>query len=251
MTYNRCLKGLDSSIIDPTKLYGVSTYKIWVAGAIGGLASWVVSAPSELIKCRTQLHEGRKANSLIILKHVWKGHGLQGLYLGGLVTSVRDSVGYGFYFSSYEMCRRLLASQSTRLGPAATDVNILVSGGVAGIVTWASIYPLDVIKTRIQVAGWREGRAGRDPTWRSRSLAIARDIFRSGGYRAFYRGMTVCSVRAFIVNAIQVLHPPSCLSIHRLTPRSGTPMKRSWECSHPPTAHSSPSPAKPVTEPRS
>jgi solute carrier family 25 (mitochondrial carnitine/acylcarnitine transporter), member 20/29 len=203
MSFNRSLKRLDPSITDPTKLNHVNLSKIWFAGALGGLASWVVSAPSELIKCRTQLHRGSKSNSLVILMHVWKEHGLRGLYLGGPVTSVRDSVGYGFYFSTYELCRRKFASQHPISKSEAADLDVLVSGGIAGIVTWASIYPLDVIKTRIQAEGWKDRWTKRNRFSRN-SFAMGRILFKEEGLQALYRGLTVCSIRAFFVNAIQV-----------------------------------------------
>jgi solute carrier family 25 (mitochondrial carnitine/acylcarnitine transporter), member 20/29 len=228
---------LDPSIKDPTKLHHVFLHKIWVAGAIGGLASWVVSAPSELIKCRTQLHEGTKTTSLIIFKHIWKTHGLQGVYLGGAVTGLRDSVGYGFYFSSYELCRRLFASQHTKSEPGAADFDIVVSGGIAGIITWASIYPLDVIKTRIQAEGCRDTQTRRGLVSQASSLTVARKVFKVEGLKAFYRGLTICSMRAFFVNAIQVLHHPSPVSPHMLTPSSGTLMRRSWDFSLSPKLH--------------
>ncbi len=205
MTYNRTLKRLDPSIRDTTHLHGVRLLTVWMAGATGGIASWIVSAPSELIKCRTQLHVGTKTNSLTVFKHVWREHGLRGLYVAGAITSVRDSVGYGFYFSSYELCRRLFAYQHTTSEMDTADLDVLVSGGIAGIVTWASIYPLDVIKTRIQVEGWGDKQVPRYQALRNSSLELGRSIFKSEGLVAFYRGLIVCSVRAFFVNAIQVL----------------------------------------------
>jgi solute carrier family 25 carnitine/acylcarnitine transporter 20/29 len=32
---------------------------------------------------------------------------------------------------------------------------------------------------------------------------VAKETYREGGPRAFFRGLAVCSVRAFIVNAVQ------------------------------------------------
>jgi solute carrier family 25 carnitine/acylcarnitine transporter 20/29 len=60
------------------------------------LASFVVSAPTELIKCRAQVSTEQNVNSWTIAREVWRRDGVRGLYYGGGVTSVRDAVGYGF-----------------------------------------------------------------------------------------------------------------------------------------------------------
>ena len=90
MSYNRSLMFLDPSVSDPTNPSSIPSYKIWVAGAAGGLASWAVSSPTELIKCRAQLKSNGVASSWVIAKAVLKIRGLQGLYYGGTVTSLRD-----------------------------------------------------------------------------------------------------------------------------------------------------------------
>ena len=86
---------IDPSTKDPTNPVHASLLNIWTAGAVGGLTTWVVSAPTELIKCRTQL-EGGDQSSWSVAKDIWRQGGVRGLYFGGGVTSVRDSVGYGF-----------------------------------------------------------------------------------------------------------------------------------------------------------
>lgn len=94
VSYNRTLMLLDPSIVDPSNTTA-SLPTIWLAGAAGGLATWAVSAPTELIKCRTQI-SGEGLGSLGIARDIWQHQGLRGLYLGGGITSVRDTVGYGF-----------------------------------------------------------------------------------------------------------------------------------------------------------
>lgn len=96
VAYNRALMALDPSVRDPTNPTGTSLYKIWVAGAAGGLASWIVSSPTELVKCRAQLSSRAEVSSWAVAKDIYKRQGLRGLYFGGAITSVRDSVGYGF-----------------------------------------------------------------------------------------------------------------------------------------------------------
>ena len=219
MTYNRSLRLLEASISDPTKLSKVALWKIGAAGAAGGLATWVISAPSELVKCRAQLQTKSGANSLTVFKEIWTEGRMRAIYHGGLVTSTRDAIGYAFYFSSYEVCKRLLSNDKMDQELQCTDTDVLLSGGIAGVTTWASIYPLDVIKTRIQTADLK-----RSP----HIISLTRTVYRTERPQAFFRGLTVCSIRAFIVNAIQV-KVTSNLAFLPLTYTSGSFMRRQWQ----------------------
>ena len=114
-------------------------------------------------------------------------------------------------FWSYEYCKRLTASNDDDATMTATKV--LLCGGIAGIVTWASVFPLDVIKTRLQARTIElspEHRPLMQPSakpYTASSIQIAKEAYLNEGLKAFYRGLGVCSVRAFIVNAVQVCQP--------------------------------------------
>lgn len=206
---------------------GSNLWTTFLAGAIGGLATWVVSTPTELIKCRSQLAaSSAEASSWKIVKRIWQTEGgVRGLYFGGTITAVRDSVGYGFYFWSYELSTRWMTKwlQDSEQGQIADSADgglfgaetakVLLCGGFAGVVTWVSIFPLDVIKTRVQaqvygsgiqavVVGERTPLVGLSAK-RMGAVEIAKETYREGGMRVLFRGLTVCSVRAFIVNAVQ------------------------------------------------
>ncbi|OAA59550.1 NADPH oxidase [Niveomyces insectorum RCEF 264] len=209
----------------PTSTPSLTT--TWLAGAVAGLATWVVSAPTELIKCRAQLAGSvpsaattaaatttvstplvssssppSSSSSWAVARRVWRTAGIRGFFLGGTVTALRDSVGYGFYFWSYKLATDAwreavypsLSSSSAPTPPSAAAT--LLCGGLAGIVTWASVFPLDVIKTRVQAQAWDAPQ--RQSTW-----AVARQAYRTGGAGVFFRGLGVCSARAFVVNAVQ------------------------------------------------
>lgn len=94
VTYNRSLALLNTGNIDewPKAPFQAS---IWAAGALGGFATFVVSAPTELVKCRAQVSNPPRS-SWQVTKDVWRADGVRGLYMGGGITSVRDAVGYGF-----------------------------------------------------------------------------------------------------------------------------------------------------------
>lgn len=114
-------------------------------------------------------------------------------------------------FWSYEWMRQAWSSPDDT--DRDTAMKVLLCGGLAGVVTWASIFPLDVIKTRVQTQALQteivrgdEGNALLQPTSRSERLSsfeIARQAYRAEGAHVFFRGLGVCSARAFIVNAVQ------------------------------------------------
>ena len=208
MTFNRTLSVMDPSIFSYTKLAGVDLSKIWVAGAVGGLATWIISAPSEYVKCKAQLIVDGQGSSYGVVKETMRKYGLRGLYYGGGITALRDGIGYGWYFWSYELAKRVMLGRRTHdpFGEMKA-MDVLVAGGTAGVVTWVSIYPLDVVKTRLQTRGAEaEGNPlieGRRAKRSGGSVEVAREIWRESGLRGFYRGVGVCSLRAFVVNAVQ------------------------------------------------
>ena len=90
VSYSQALQWLQASRQASTN----SLLSYWVAGTIGGLATWVVSAPTEVVKCRAQVGDGK--SSFGIVADIWRKNGVRGFYHGGGVTSIRDAVGYGF-----------------------------------------------------------------------------------------------------------------------------------------------------------
>ncbi|CAZ81765.1 unnamed protein product [Tuber melanosporum] len=201
-TYNRTLSLLSTP--QQQQQQQSSLAMIWTAGAVSGAVSFVLSAPVELVKVRAQTRPGE--NSYEVARGVVKREGVRGLYLGGGVTGVRDSAGYGFYFWAYEYMKRLLRYEEAAgggggEGQRAASMKTLLAGGVAGCVSWLSVYPLDVIKTRVQAQGEREGLLGnrRLGTWE-----CAKSAYAGGGGRVFFNGLGVCMARAFLVRPLLV-----------------------------------------------
>jgi len=138
--------------------------------------------------------------------------------LSGQATFADDAENLGSFWS-YEVSKQAISS------PADTDrqaaLKVLLCGGLAGVVTWASIFPLDVVKTRVQTQSvaldpvaatlpaeerpLRGGIATQAPQTERRigAIAMARMAYQTEGYAVFFRGLGICSVRAFVVNAVQ------------------------------------------------
>ena len=124
-------------------------------------------------------------------KAIYKENGLVGFYKGGLAMAYREIPSYGLYCLSYEYLSAKMHEHG--LTDSKGIVASLVSGGIAGCLTWASIIPFDVIKSRYQADFAGEYRG---------FLHCARMLYLEGGIRIFYTGCFVTCLRAFPVNAV-------------------------------------------------
>lgn len=116
-------------------------------------------------------------------------------------------------FWSYEWSKQAMTSPNDT--DRETAMKVLLCGGLAGIVTWASIFPLDVVKTRVQTQLFERPRshmpegesllesAGHRGAKRLGTWEVARHAYQAEGANVFFRGLGICSVRAFVVNAVQ------------------------------------------------
>ena len=74
--------------------------------------------------------------------------------------------------------------------------SVLVSGGVAGILSWVFTFPQDVVKSRLQADGFGEAQQYRG------SLDCLHRSLRSEGPSCLVRGMGSTVIRAFPMNAV-------------------------------------------------
>lgn len=185
------------------------------AVAAGFCLSFVIS-PAELIKCRMQLGASDVAHSYAgpvdAIRQVLRAEGLRGLCRGLGATMAREMPGNAIYFSTYKWLRSrwngnngnhgnngdLDKAERTLWETLVDGASAATCGAAAGMVMWAAVLPLDSAKTRIQTA-WPG--SPRDVG----VMAALRAIYREGGRRALYAGLTPTLVRAAPANAAQWL----------------------------------------------
>ena len=170
----------------------------FLAGMVGGFIQSFVCAPMELIKLQTQHQSmgrgGVYRGNLETLKIVYNMRGIRGCYQGFWVTAFRETPQFGTYFASYYGMMNYIASRKgiTRDELGNKMVYPFICGGLTGIVTWTVNYPVDLVKTRIQL----DGADGRERLYKS-SWDCFIKVWREGGVRLLYRGLISCYVRAF------------------------------------------------------
>jgi len=166
------------------------------------------SCPFELVKIQMQLHrlvtaaEGipvKFSNSWGCAKYIYRTQGLRAFFTGLHLHILRDAIGTALYFGSYEAFHVALSPTGRREG-AGPMVHFL-SGGLAGISSWLVIFPIDLVKSRIQ----KTVSINEDRSKLPKILPVVRDVMRHGGPAAFYSGILPTLVRAFPAHSINFL----------------------------------------------
>tara|TARA_B110000879_G_C10915660_1_gene410065 strand:+ start:36 stop:707 length:672 start_codon:yes stop_codon:yes gene_type:complete len=136
------------------------THNNVIAGLSAGFLSGIILCPIDVLKINKQIKNTNKVNIFKALH----------------VSCVRESFSTYIYFESYYRSMQYLGENNKN-----TEINAFLSGGIAGVLSWFFIFPIDVVKTRLQ-------------SYQCDSIVSAIK------YGSVWNGLTLCLIRGFIVN---------------------------------------------------
>ncbi|KAK7732888.1 hypothetical protein SLS57_000831 [Botryosphaeria dothidea] len=181
----------------------------FTAGATAGAVITFIACPFELTKMSAQIsvlaqskEAGAKPNPIVqsyaelgtlrTAQMVVKHRGMGGLYAGVHYHLLRDTIGTGIYFMTYESSKQLLAN--ARGNSPTSPMAVVVAGGLCGLVSWACIYPIDTAKSIYQRNCFTQHR---DRTQKQKI-----QFFNPRMYKGNPPGLGVSMSRSCVVNAI-------------------------------------------------
>ncbi|KAF1760276.1 hypothetical protein GCK72_008522 [Caenorhabditis remanei] len=154
------------------------------SGSLAAVFAATVLCPTELVKCKLQAAREmkQKCTPFSVCRDIAKTTGVRGFFVGMTPTLAREVPGYFFFFGAYETCRYLLTEEGQRkeeIGLAKTAI----AGSAGGMALWTSIYPADVVKSRMQVTG--------GGTFMSTLMTVVKE----NGIRGLYKGLLPTNLR--------------------------------------------------------
>ncbi|KAJ8062866.1 hypothetical protein OCU04_008120 [Sclerotinia nivalis] len=192
----------------------------FAAGAIAGIFSRTATAPIDRLKVylianvsakSAPLEAAKQGNVaavakmagqpiILAIKELWKAGGIRSLFAGNGLNVIKVMPESAIKFGSFEAAKKHLAQleghgNSRKINPYSK----FVAGGFAGIMSQLVVYPIDTLKFRMQceiVAGGLRGNA--------LILATAKQMYKQGGIRCAYRGLTMGLVGMFPYSAIDL-----------------------------------------------
>ncbi|XP_066293551.1 calcium-binding mitochondrial carrier protein SCaMC-2-like isoform X4 [Branchiostoma lanceolatum] len=148
-----------------------------VAGGTAGAVSRTCTAPLDRLKVLLQVHGANVARGGIwgSFQHMLKEGGVKGLWRGNGMNVLKIAPESAIKFMAYERLKKLF----TREGHSLGVVERFCSGSLAGMISQTTIYPMEVLKTRLAIRKTGEYSGMWD---------CGVKIYQREGLRAFYKG---------------------------------------------------------------
>uniref|UniRef100_A0A6Q2X5M0 EF-hand domain-containing protein n=1 Tax=Esox lucius TaxID=8010 RepID=A0A6Q2X5M0_ESOLU len=154
-------------------------WKQLAAGAMAGAVSRTGTAPLDRVKVFMQVHSS-KTNRITLLgglKQMIKEGGVTSLWRGNGINVIKIAPETAIKFMAYEQFKKLLTPE----GEKVQTYQRFMAGSLAGATAQTSIYPMEVMKTRLTL-----GKTGQY----NGMLDCGKKILRTEGMKAFYKGYT-------------------------------------------------------------
>lgn len=161
----------------------------FIAGAGAGAISTTATYPLDLLRTRFAAQGTEKVYSSLLasVRDIARHEGPRGFFQG-LGAGVAQIIPYmGFFFATYESLRLPMSNLNMPFGSGDATAGVMAS-----IIAKTGVFPLDLIRKRLQVQGPTRAK------YVHKNIPVYRGIFHSmqhilknEGVRGLYRGLTV------------------------------------------------------------
>lgn len=183
------------SVIHIREILAYPTVSSFFAGGVAGAVSRTVVSPFERMKIIFQIQGPGSAayeGVLPTLVKMWREEGWRGFMRGNGVNCIRIVPYSAVQFSSYTIMKKSILDY--KKVTSLTTLERLAAGSVAGVLSVAVTYPLDIIRTRLSIQtasipNLKEHYAalGQKPPG---IVRVGRQIYKTeGGWGGLYRGI--------------------------------------------------------------
>lgn len=174
----------------------------FISGGVAGGIATASTYPLDLLRTRfaAQGMERIYGSLLSSITEIARHEGIPGFFRG-CSAAVGQVVPYmGLFFATYETMRPVMGSFDESLPFGSGDA---AAGMVASVLAKTGVFPLDLVRKRLQVQGPTRTRyVHRNiPEYHGVFVTIA-SIFKAQGFRGLYRGLTVSLIKAAPASAV-------------------------------------------------
>ncbi len=169
----------------------------FVTGAVAGSVSSLTTYPFDLLRTRFAAQGNGNKRIFTSLPQaigiIYKAEGVSGFFKGVKPAVFAITPYMGLFFTSYEAMRRLFDNYPILPGTFSEPVSSII----ATIVGKGVIFPLDVVRRRLQVQGiYRQYYLQEIPKYPSSIIQCLKQIIVYEGIRGLYKGFLVAIIKS-------------------------------------------------------
>ncbi|CAI2176923.1 15971_t:CDS:2, partial [Funneliformis geosporum] len=174
----------------------------FLSGAICGTTATVITYPFDLLRTRFAAQGEKRTYTGLnhAVQQIYAQEGYRGFYRG-ITASVAQIIPYmSLMFGSYEFLKKSFRKMEEKNiwfhnFKGAED---LLSGAASGIVSKAGVFPLDLIRKRLQVQGPNRTNyvISNVPLYSTSIFICIRQILRHDGFFGLYKGLTPALIKS-------------------------------------------------------
>ncbi|KAF8589466.1 mitochondrial carrier [Ramaria rubella] len=177
-----------------------------LAGSMAGAVNSILASPVELLKVKMQGQYGgtddRRLSKIAV--DLYRKAGFRyGIMRGFWVTVAREIPAYAGFYTGFEFAKRRFRNA---YGGSIPVWALLTSGSFGGICYWLACYPLDLVKSRVQLS---EQPPSRGIIYISAEIKV---IVREQGITGLYRGLSPSRESISIATPYHLLVLTNCSS---------------------------------------
>mmetsp|Transcript_21455 Transcript_21455/g.59586 ORF Transcript_21455/g.59586 Transcript_21455/m.59586 type:complete len:413 (-) Transcript_21455:143-1381(-) len=209
--FSHALQGFSEAWASPEDAERMKNVARFTAGALAGISATVICFPLDVLRVRMMAPGGSPYGGVIATaKGMFQHEGIGRFYTGVLPAVVSmapaGAVFYGVYdvLKDWELQRAAAAqgldsTEGMQLEPATT----LLFGGLSGAAAEGSVYPLEVVRRRMQVLIIQKGPQYAAASRRPFGLmqVSAQSVLEQQGFRGFYSGVVPSIIQVCTASA--------------------------------------------------
>lgn len=180
--------------------------KSFVCGGAAGAAASVVATPLDVIRTRIIVQDKHKGyrNSVQATKLIYAEDGIRGFYRGFVPSlwQIIPLAGLNFLFYNF-YCTQLQQAMKLERHSDIPGWGLLCMGALTGLSARSTVYPLDVIKKRLQIQGFDHHHRTYGQHFKCNGVAHCFvETVKREGVRGLYKGISASVVKAMVTTAL-------------------------------------------------
>ncbi|KAF8655237.1 hypothetical protein AX16_003142 [Volvariella volvacea WC 439] len=164
---------------DPRDISGMSRF---LSGGIGGISSQLSIYPMETLKTQMMSTTTQKRTLASAIRHVWSLGGVRAFYRGLTIGLIGVFPYSAIDMSTFEALKLTYLRSTGKEEPGV--MALLAFGSISGSVGATSVYPMNLVRTRLQASGSPGHPQVYCGVW-----DVTRKTWERDGWRGFYRGL--------------------------------------------------------------